>query len=1466
MTGEHGFRSRRITASVAAFAIGLAGVLLSAPLAASAEDTSTNVLDQSSEGPGLDRTYGTTAGAPDNVFFVYVEAGDWLHVFGDYTSGSTESTLLVTAPDGTSTELKLQTEARRAYQATPEQAGVWTVQFDANTAVARSDRWALNVYAEEPVPPAGKTWVDYDPHVDGHAMRAANPEQPATRRPGRVWSENYMIRHDSGSYWNDLRFYLINDAGYLYQLTLGEFNGLNSSIIATSIGVPEGGPGSASCTPSYRSWLQPAQQIDPPEAPCADPFRIFFEPPGADLPAAAPIWDPALNDGAGGQRSQPIRPAPFDPETAAVRDWAFAPDDATGTEGIFSYDLGSAFGLHQLRLDLDGDGEFDGPKDRSVALLADGVNPVRYEFDGLDGEGEAVDRCTPIGAQVYFDKVGEIHVVQADVEKRGSIELIRLNDPDGSATADGTIFWDDTLLPQDKSNITPVLDGTAGVDSTGGVHGWGAGKDWATGGWGDSRWIDDWTYLPVAKVAGDWAQSRATTCVPTLELDKRALQATSAYDEVIDYEIAVTNRSETAIDALQLSDPNTDQAPVFDPAHEDNDGVVVVAGELVSIEAGGTAVFTASHTVTFEEAQAGRVLNTASASAELVGYDYRNPETPSNEVEVPVTTPSGSLTVTKTTTATGAELGDVIEYTIEVTNTSSNGLPVTELVLADDNADALEFDAEATAPVGADVTLVDGKATIPAGQTAVFRATHEVTPMDLVATKVLNTATASGLLNGSTISVGPVSSDEVEVPVDHTAVLNIVKTADRTTAALGDTIVYTFAVTNNSAPGVMIEDVVVLDPKTTSPVVDLEHDGNSVEGLTIGEDGELLAIAPGATAVFTASHVVTIDDVEDGEVRNIATAEGASAVDGSPVTKESAEVLVTIQTPVPAVTIVKSTTALSGLLDETIEYDFAVTNSATSPVAVSDVVVADPKTTAPVYDASHPGNTGVTYADGVVTIAPGGTAHFAATHLVTPGDVSAGKLVNQASVSGTVAGTTKPFGPVDSNEVDLPIHPGPRGTVTIQVVELDGGAPVPGAVVTLVPRTDPVDHSLSKITPADGTLVWNAVPVGQYDVITSPPDGYLIPGNGSVTAVRDDDAEETIELDAYRPPTSTIPTTLTFDGDPEERDSGIPSFSPFEPVGFTVESCAGGEPATFTVTRPGAATVLTSGMLEEITPGAYLASIDGLGLAGTFVIHVSLSCTSDAIEALIFIDPAGAIVDDYCTPVSGATARIDRSPTAGGPWTELLTGDANLDPLTPIAPQTTDADGQFAWNTTTGFYRVRGELGGFTGEIADIEVTVAGGAVVGLVIPLLGLDTGTAGLEAPDSGPTITGNPTVGGTLSVAASWAAVAGEPAPITIQGYQWTRDGTPIAGATGASYSPVAADLGHRLGVTVTAGRGTVGTVTPASCATGAFLATEVLAARPLPVTGVDPSGPALAALALLGLGGLALAAARVRRDAR
>ncbi|WEO77971.1 carboxypeptidase regulatory-like domain-containing protein [Cryobacterium sp. SO2] len=112
---------------------------------------------------------------------------------------------------------------------------------------------------------------------------------------------------------------------------------------------------------------------------------------------------------------------------------------------------------------------------------------------------------------------------------------------------------------------------------------------------------------------------------------------------------------------------------------------------------------------------------------------------------------------------------------------------------------------------------------------------------------------------------------------------------------------------------------------------------------------------------------------------------------------------------------------------------------------------------------------------------------------------------------------------------------------------------------------------------------------------------------------------------------------------------------------------------------------------------------------------------------------------------------------------------------------------------------------------------------------------------------TATPVPTITGTVKVGQILTATAGtwSPATVTLK-YQWSRAGTAITGATASTYTPVTADAGATLTVTVTGSKSGYVTVAKASAAT-AMVTGGVLTAPASTVTGTTTVGQTLTAKA-------------------
>ncbi|MFT4230820.1 MAG: hypothetical protein QM602_11070, partial [Microbacterium sp.] len=151
-----------------------------------------------------------------NAYHAYAAEGEWLHFWG--TTGSTT----ITAPDGTVIGPATANSATIStpIQVTAATAGVWVVQTggSTNSESSTAQDWSFAVY-------------DGDPGFTGGTdPRDQTVATGVSEISGRVWTEAYNISQNGGSsYLKELSFWLLNDSGYQYALTLRNYNGINST-------------------------------------------------------------------------------------------------------------------------------------------------------------------------------------------------------------------------------------------------------------------------------------------------------------------------------------------------------------------------------------------------------------------------------------------------------------------------------------------------------------------------------------------------------------------------------------------------------------------------------------------------------------------------------------------------------------------------------------------------------------------------------------------------------------------------------------------------------------------------------------------------------------------------------------------------------------------------------------------------------------------------------------------------------------------------------------------------------------------------------------------------------------------------------------------------------------------------------------------------------------------------------------
>lgn len=313
----------------------------------------------------------------------------------------------------------------------------------------------------------------------------------STNIPGRVWSETYDLAQPGGTppAGTDFVVWYQSEFGYQYQAGYSDYNGIQSIIQASGVGLVKSGGG---CTPLYKSVNQNDTNFALAPASCEADYKLFFEQMASDLPTSATRWD--------GDTDWVLPPV----ENPVISNIAFTSTTANSRDGNVSFNLSNYIGLVTVYVDTNDNGNYNDPGDVSIPVVGvDGANTVA--FDGKDGNGATISNSQKLNFKVAIEHVAEIHFLMTDVELRGGgIAVQRLN---GSGGGQSTIYWDDLDLADPDANrcsFTANRNGTAGVDSTGGVHAWdistcpppnyGNYNDFIHGSWGDGRIINDWAY------------------------------------------------------------------------------------------------------------------------------------------------------------------------------------------------------------------------------------------------------------------------------------------------------------------------------------------------------------------------------------------------------------------------------------------------------------------------------------------------------------------------------------------------------------------------------------------------------------------------------------------------------------------------------------------------------------------------------------------------------------------------------------------------------------------------------------------------------------------------------------------------------------------------------------------------------------------------------------------------------------
>lgn len=430
--------------------------------------------------------------------------------------------------------------------------------------------------------------------------------------------------------------------------------------------------------------------------------------------------------------------------------------------------------------------------------------------------------------------------------------------------------------------------------------------------------------------------------------------------DTIQYTFTVTNTGPQPLGTIGVTDAKA--------------GAVTCPDPTLAVGASETCTADTPYTITTADVTAGAVHNSASAQGTPPGSTTPVSSTPST-TSTPTVTPAPALTVVKSADpSSSADFtpGQKITYSFTATNTGN--VPLNDVAINEGSFSGTGALSPATCP----------EPSLAVKAQEVCTATYTLTAADVDSGKVTNTATAQGTPPGSTTPV-PSDPSTVTIPTPAHPGISVVKSASpKTVTRAGQTVKYSFVVTNTGNVTLSNVNVTDSDFSGTGTLSDMVCPATSLAAAQI--------------ETCSASYTVTQADVDAGSLTNTATAEGTPPGSAAPVTSDPSTTTVPVDQH-PELSIVKTASPNDQndyKVGEVLTYSFAITN--TGDVTETNVAPNE-------GDFSGTGTLSLPVCPAAASsLAPGADVTCTATYTVTQADVDAGKITNAATATGTNPG------------------------------------------------------------------------------------------------------------------------------------------------------------------------------------------------------------------------------------------------------------------------------------------------------------------------------------------------------------------------------------------------------------------------------------------------------------------------------
>ncbi|GAA2078900.1 hypothetical protein GCM10009840_12500 [Pseudolysinimonas kribbensis] len=417
-----------------------------------------------------------------------------------------------------------------------------------------------------------------------------------------------------------------------------------------------------------------------------------------------------------------------------------------------------------------------------------------------------------------------------------------------------------------------------------------------------------------------------TTQVADYTVAKSASAAVATPGATVTYTILVTNTGQFAYTATRPATFTDNLSGVLDDATYDNDasnGATYAAPTLSwsgALAVGATQTIT--YTVTVKNPDNGdHVLANTVFTPPGVGNCPAGSDDPACSTHTPVQ----AYRAVKTSSATTADPGDVVPYTITITNTGEVPYTVDDpATFVDDLSSVLDdatYDGDATAGVTFDGTSLSWSGALAVGQSLTF--TYSVTANtpdagDALLTNAVVTGSTGNCFDGSTDP-----SCSVQVP---TTAFHVTKSASTTTTSPGSTVTYTIVVTNIGATDYTAAKPASFTDDLSQVLDDARYDDDATNGAvysapTLSWSGPL---AVGESETITYS--VTVDDPDHGD-QSLDNAVLTPVGSGGNCTADTTDPDCAVHVPVQSYTVAKTASTTSTLQGGVVTYTIVVTNT-----------------------------------------------------------------------------------------------------------------------------------------------------------------------------------------------------------------------------------------------------------------------------------------------------------------------------------------------------------------------------------------------------------------------------------------------------------------------------------------------------------------------------------------------------------